>query len=191
LFFELGHEDTDVIWVILAGYFQIDVLPVEVESLGLGALACAQLLRLALQFFEAFLHELDCALRLNRALLIDGSFGALHILNMFRALMVQRSKVRQILLQFLDNRDDVHEVTDSLVRLIRIGTVTPLRSFSIRLSAKHFGLIQSHICHTYDFIFVHVVVASQNNRVSITMNNERLLPFLLYEAREGGDLNLC
>ena len=52
--------------------------------------------------------------------------------------MVQRSQVGQILLELFDYWDDVHEVSNCLVGLFLVSSVTPFRllSFDLILSGK-------------------------------------------------------
>ena len=94
LLLKFGHEGTDVIWIIATGFFQIDVLALEVESLCVGTFIRTQFFRFALQLFEALCHELACALGLNRAFLVDGALSSLDILDLLRALMMQWSEMR-------------------------------------------------------------------------------------------------
>ena len=109
LLLKVRHKDADTVRVVLTCLFQVDVVLIEVESLGLLLLASTLLLGLTPQFFEALLHEGYCAMGWDRTLLVNRPLAALHVLDMLVTECLQRLHVGQVRLQLLNDRDDVDE----------------------------------------------------------------------------------
>lgn len=110
------------------------MLLLQVESLGTFLLPCSVLLRLTVQFFEAFLHEVDCAVGRYGALLVDGPFNALHILDVLLAEGLQGFHVGKVCLQLLNDWDHVCKAAHSHVRFLFVGLVAPLRTLTVDLN---------------------------------------------------------
>ena len=65
------HELAQAICIVLTSMPQVNVRHLEVKPLRLLALSGALLLRLALELLEPLLHEGDCPVRLDAAILVN------------------------------------------------------------------------------------------------------------------------
>ena len=139
----------------------------EVKALGLLALACTLLLRLALELLESRIHKSDRSVRIDRPFLVDGARVSLLVLDIFMRLSFQRLCIWQIRLDVFDHVDDVDKVADCDVFLLIIGIVTPQDLLTV-----------------LPLSLVHKLVAGEYDRMGISMNDQLLLCLFTTELLE-------